>query len=53
MTTKPAVYAGLIACSALVLVKGAQGDMMEGLVMGLATLVGTVLYASVVGRRLD
>ena len=53
MTTKPAVYAGLIACAALVLVKGAQGAMFEGLIMGLAALVGTVIYARSVGRRLD
>ena len=51
MTTKPAVYAGLIACAILVLIKGADGKMVEGLAIGVATLVGTVIYARTMGRR--
>jgi hypothetical protein len=53
MTTKPAFYAGLIACAALILIKGADGNMMEGIGLGLATLLGTVIYARSVGRNLD
>lgn len=53
MTTKPALYAGLIALATLVLLKGLDGKLMEGMAIGVATLVGTVLYARSVGRRLD
>ena len=53
MTIKPAFYAGLIACAALVLLKSADGDMIEGIAIGVATLIGTVIYARSVGRRLD
>lgn len=53
MTAKPAFYAGLIACAALILVKGADGKMVEGVVIGVATLLGTMLYARSVGKRLD
>ena len=53
MTTKPAFYAGLIACAALVLIKGADGQLLEGLLIGVATLAGTVIYARSLGRRLD
>ena len=53
MTLKPAFYAGLTACLALILIKGSDGQMMEGLVIGVCTLLGTVIYARSVGRNLD
>lgn len=53
MTTKPAIYAGLIALATLVLVKGSSGQLMEGLAIGIAALVGTVIYARSLGRRPD
>lgn len=53
MTTKPAIYAGLIACAVIVLFKGADGHLAQGLAIGVATLLGTVIYAHLVGRRLD
>ena len=53
MTTKTAVYAGLIACATLILIKGADGNMLEGALIGVIALLGTVIYARTVGRRLD
>ena len=53
MTTKPAIYAGLIACATLIMIKGADGKMLEGVILGVITLLGTVIYARSVGRGLD
>jgi hypothetical protein len=45
MTIKPALYAGLIACALIILVRGADGRLTEGVAIGVATLLGTMLYA--------
>ncbi|SEQ38669.1 hypothetical protein SAMN05428969_2865 [Devosia sp. YR412] len=53
MKTKPAIYAGLVACAVLVMIHGANDNLIQGLAIGVATLIGTVIYARSVGRRLD
>ncbi|MDB5612879.1 MAG: hypothetical protein JWQ22_532 [Devosia sp.] len=37
----------------LILIKGANGNLLEGVILGVFALLGTVIYARTVGRGLD
>lgn len=53
MKFKTALYVGLAACALLILVNGSQGQLLNGIVIGLCTLAGTMLYARGRSREFD